>query len=83
MEIKENAIPLRVVRIDAHCRVCGAKLEKTTTLPNGFALNDKGEWARISDHNYLYTCPQCGEQTTTDTLYPHIEYRDIEEDIGE
>ncbi len=78
-DIKTVEVPLRVVRVYAQCRKCGARLGEPIPLYSGLALGNDGTWKRVNDHAYLYKCPQCGEETESDELFPRIEYREIEE----
>ncbi len=79
MDIKTVEAPLRVVRVYAHCGKCGTRLGEPIPLYDGLALCNDGTWKRVNDHSYLYKCPQCGEKTESDELFPRIEYREIEE----
>lgn len=81
MNITEVDVPLRVVRVYAHCEKCGARLGEAVPLPRlgGFACDSQGNWAPVNSPRYLYTCPVCGEKSETDECYPRIECREVEE----
>ena len=76
MDINKVEVPLRAVRIYAHCGKCGAKLSEPILLPQGSCLNNQGKWVRMNEHQYLYKCPKCGEETESDIRYPYIEYQE-------
>ncbi len=79
MDIQEVEVPLRAVRVYAHCGKCGARLGDPIPLLQLPVLSDKGDWTSMNDHKYGYTCPVCRAQTESDERYPRIAYREIEE----
>lgn len=75
MDIKAVEVPLRAVRIYAHCGKCGARLGDPRPLFGCLELRDDG--SLMHDRSYSYECPQCGEKTKSDECYPRVEIREV------